>query len=712
MLLNFFQKNDCLGRLSAVIAIVLSGSVHGQPSSANEAYRQSLDKRNSFSATMLWATRAIALAEEEGNSEIIKKAHIQLGVLCWSDGKFDEAIKYLNVGRQLSQHDHDIVSQAKSIHYLGLVHYYKCNFDSAIHYYQNAENLYAGISVDSAVAKIKSHKGLIYNVWGDYEKAIQNMVESFRIQEKMPGYRDLSLPMQFPGEADAILFYESKLQKDLESLRFLKGKNDLEKLAFTEFNVGKDYYYLKKYSLAIPHLLRSANYYKQMGQLPFTGDLAAAYAGAKMYDSAEFWYRSRLADVQREGTKIHLAAMYADVGLYYRTQQNWQEALELYEKALGLNRQIGLLRSESQNRRAMAEILLVLGNAERALAEIDRALAVATAIKCRKDIQEYLSVKANVCEVLGKPIEAVAALKRSKDIADSLANGESQMKIARLQLEYDSEKKSRDLEALQIQNDLKEAELANKNLLLLLGMVIISSVSGLVVLLYWRYRQKVKNEAVLEAKRKLIVEKNELLEKQTQQKEALLHEIHHRVKNNLQIISSLVSLKSRQASAESKEILTQLNGRIYSMGLLHEKLYQKESIQSIRLDSYLIELSHHLLDSLAANNSIKLKMDCDEVEVGVEPALTCGLICNELLTNSVKYASRDDGMLEIFIQLKRNGVSIYLNISDNGTSCTKIPDLTESFGLRFVDQLIKTKLAGVWTMGIESGFRASITIPV
>lgn len=210
----------------------------------------------------------------------------------------------------------------------------------------------------------------------------------------------------------------------------------------------------------------------------------------------------------------------------------------------------------------------------------------------------------------------------------------------------------------------------------------------------------------------IIREQNKVLEQRVAERTA---EIHHRVKNNLQIISSLINLKSRQVSHDIKEILNQLNGRIFSMGLLHEKLYKNENLQSIRLDLYLVELAKYLLESFReSETSVKLEVDCEPLEIDVDHSLTCGLICNELFTNSMKYAFTEEQERKIIsIRLKQYTDFVMLEMSDNGNKVKAVPeDLMKSFGLRFVDQLVTSKLGGKWNYELNEGFKAVIQMPI
>ena len=687
------------------------GQTAGDHTTAWQLYQKSLDKRTLIREAIIAGRQALDLAHSIDNDTISLLTQVQLGILYWGDGQFDQSLAKLHTAQRLGEslnREHEV---AQSIHYQGLLFYYRCAFDSALRLYAAAEDRYKTLQDDSAVAKIKSHKGIIYNVQGNYELAIENMVESFRLQEKMPGYRDMSVPLQFPTAEASRMYYRSKLAKDLESLQFL-NKGNSENQAFTLHNIGKDYLFLNDFENAVIYFKKSTNAYRRLGQLPFTSDLAAAYAGLGRYDSAEYWYNNKRAELRVSGTKIHLAAIETQIGGFYMTQKRWRDALEAYDSAIAMNARIGLVRAEATCRKARALTLIELNRYTEALEEIDKSLTIARQIKCLQDEFEFLKVKSSVLKKLSRHEEALETAYESNSLRDSINDGESQLQTARLQVEYDSEKKSRDLAGLQAQNEIKEAELQNKNLLLLLGVFLIAMITALIVFVFWRYKQKAKGARELELKNELIGEKNLLLTEQARQKEALLHEIHHRVKNNLQIISSLINLKSRQASIETSLALQQLGNRIFTMGLIHEKLYQSEDLQVVRLDTYLSEVGTNLIESIQDNERpVRLHMQCESVEVEVDKALTCGLICNELLTNSLKHAfTGDQAHRDVIIEIKKESDRISWTLSDNGQR--HVPHSngqSSSFGLRFVEQLVASKLAGSFVAESNNGFRVNIS---
>jgi PAS domain S-box-containing protein len=184
--------------------------------------------------------------------------------------------------------------------------------------------------------------------------------------------------------------------------------------------------------------------------------------------------------------------------------------------------------------------------------------------------------------------------------------------------------------------------------------------------------------------RKKIEEQNKASLKE---KDALLQEIHHRVKNNMQIISSLMSLqKSNVKDEDSIEMITETQNRIKSMALIHEKLYKSEDLAKINFIKYIEDLSKGLFEFYEVDNSrISLEVDGKDVFFGIDTSIPCGLIINELVTNSLKHVFTDDRKGNIQITLNPiNNEEFELAISDNGIGIPEGLDIkkTMSLGLK------------------------------
>ncbi len=198
------------------------------------------------------------------------------------------------------------------------------------------------------------------------------------------------------------------------------------------------------------------------------------------------------------------------------------------------------------------------------------------------------------------------------------------------------------------------------------------------------------------------------------EKEILLREIHHRVKNNLQVISSLLSLQAGHVGApQVRTLLQDSQNRIRSMVLVHEKLYQSENLAQVDFAEYVRGLAVSLLGSCGADaRGIALKVEADDVFLGIDEAVPCGLILNELVSNALKHAFPDGRRGEIWIGLSENGArQVTLTVGDDGVGLPRGLDFraTESLGLQLVTTLMG-QLGGEISLAGGRGTEFKITV--
>lgn len=184
------------------------------------------------------------------------------------------------------------------------------------------------------------------------------------------------------------------------------------------------------------------------------------------------------------------------------------------------------------------------------------------------------------------------------------------------------------------------------------------------------------------------------MQARSEEKDTLLKEVHHRVKNNLQTVSSLLSLQGRSISDQrTKSILKSSQNRVISMAMVHEMLYMREDLSKIQYKTYVRELSEYLVKSLkGANNKVTLNIDIPDIELGIDTAIPLGLLINEAITNSLKYGIKDDHEGEIHISIEQEDEHSYvLEIGDNGSGYAETLNVKNSgsLGLKLIHNLAR-----------------------
>jgi two-component sensor histidine kinase len=378
----------------------------------------------------------------------------------------------------------------------------------------------------------------------------------------------------------------------------------------------------------------------------------------------------------------------------YAARGNLSIKLEDYEWALqDYTTAWKIVEAEVGTKRALGWQIEV-GIAYRYLERYEDALAhLLPGVKWLEDtdgynILKYYEAIAECYKGLGDLPKALEYQEKSMVVKDKM----QEEKIASLESEaiakYESGKKDQLLAS-------QEAELAQKTYIQRLTMGGLSMMALLLFTLFYFFRKNQKTNTQLSIK--------------NQENELLLKEIHHRVKNNLEMVSSLLKLQSvKTKDAEAKGVMEASQNRVQSMGIIHQKLYQGENLASIEMKDYFQNLSENLLDAFGVSEKVNIKYDMEAVELDVDTAIPIGLIVNELLTNALKYAFPGDQKGEIELSLKETEQNkLHLLVADNGIGQS---DPTTVKGTGFGSQLVKLltmQLQGKMKASYENGTRLS-----
>ncbi len=224
--------------------------------------------------------------------------------------------------------------------------------------------------------------------------------------------------------------------------------------------------------------------------------------------------------------------------------------------------------------------------------------------------------------------------------------------------------------------------------------------------------EKINENLKTQIKEREKVEKK--LESSLKEKELLIKEVHHRVKNNLQIITSLLKLQANYSKNQNvKDLLQESQARVKSMALIHEKLYQSESLTEIDFEDYVRDLTSKLFSSYNyKKNNISSKLEIQKIYFNIDTVVTLGLIINELVTNSLIHAFKNKSNGQIKIKCKSDDKNFYLAVEDNGSG---IPaeinfEKTETLGIQLVNTLVE-QLSGRISYKCKNGTEFKIVFP-
>ncbi|MFD2202664.1 tetratricopeptide repeat-containing sensor histidine kinase [Shivajiella indica] len=283
--------------------------------------------------------------------------------------------------------------------------------------------------------------------------------------------------------------------------------------------------------------------------------------------------------------------------------------------------------------------------------------------------------------------EAYEAYKVFHELDKKVFNATADNKIAEIQTRMDVNSKENTI-SLQLEK-LKQQKVLQLFILTLAGL--------LVLFLFLLYR------LFLRKKRYSV-----LLEKQNREKEFLLKEIHHRVKNNLQTISSLLSLQTEQTdNPELQNFMAESQNRVQSIGMIHQNLYQGENLTAIEMKHYFMHLGSYIIDTFDATGRVTLECPMESLELDVDKAIPIGLIVNELITNSLKYAFPEKKPGKLTVSLTEIDDHLHLRVSDDGVGFEENKGVKGTgFGTQLV-KLLTQQLDGKMTLSSDSGTNVS-----
>ena len=509
--------------------------------------------------------------------------------------------------------------------------------------------------------------------------------------------------------------------------------------------IGSINMFLGNNTLAQSHFLEVANIYDAIGsplqKASIQSSLASFYLNLEQNEKGLSRYKNALSQYIAINDSAGMASINANLGLLYSQMDSLSKAevhldkFQQYASVFPTDRELGfyhdfkgLLRQKQgrldeayvehkialdireglsstynlcESKLNTGRILIKLSRYEQAINHLLDVLSY--------DEHESLNQESAAHNALSEAYEkkgdvhsALIHFKKYKEIGDSILNKESVEIIAEKDARYKKQEQDAAIELLNKENEIAATRLSKSRLLMygsLFGLCLFSLLSFFIYKLYANIKSK-----------------NSIIAKALDDKNLLLKEIHHRVKNNLQIISSLLNLQSRFIKDDSAiEAIKDGRNRVQSMALLHQNLYKEENLTGVRIQEYFTNLIEGIFDSYnLSEDNIALDLDIEDVNLDIDTVIPIGLITNELISNSLKYAFNETVINPtITVSLTQDLENIYLNISDNGIGMEEEVAGNgnyNSFGQRMVHAFVQ-KLEAAIDFNLTQGTHVEISIP-
>lgn len=643
----------------------------------NELARAALVYLNTNLDSMYWAViEAEKLTRDYPNSQQFAISQVMLGEYNNRKSQYDSAMVYFHKAHGAYLRAQDTVGAARCLIRIAQTHQWKGNQAEALQLHQQALIALKELNDSLGLAGEHQSVGYIYINLGQYTKGVQNYLKAQAYYNGMGMESDvastlssLALAYRQLGESENEV---NALERAFEIAS--RGQDSLL-MGIVCCNLGETYTNSNKAEKGLKLLARSERLFKQL----------------------EHW-----------GT---LRSTYNAYASYYGllTSENPQLAIEYCEKSKALAERVN-----SQDGIAEAEVLLGKIYAHQAqFAKAESALKQAFDRAKSHGLLQFASSSANELHKLytqqAKHAQALEFYKTHTAYQDSISGAAKLQELKEVELSHEFEQKHladslralRDQQALELSHQ-KELAAEAQQAYILYSVLAILLVAALFVVA--GLRRSRKQAAALATK-------NTQIEKALDERNVLLKEIHHRVKNNLQLVSSLLQLQSRDIDNEvALAAMNEGQNRMKAIALIHQKLYQTENLAAINAQEYFEQLVAQNLQLYQGKERPETTVQAENISLDIDTAVPLGLAANELITNAMKYAFPNTSAPNLSLELTTKGNGLYtLTISDNGPGLPQNinPSRARSLGLRMVNRLAE-QLFGTVDYHSENGSRIVI----
>lgn len=298
----------------------------------------------------------------------------------------------------------------------------------------------------------------------------------------------------------------------------------------------------------------------------------------------------------------------------------------------------------------------------------------------------------------GKSSEGIYHVQRSRDYLDSMYMDLMDQKVLEITNSYENKLKDQKIDNLNVVNHK-----IRRNLLLV-GLVLVLSVLLIAVLVQTYRRSKRQNVLLYQQQQELTEVKNRL--------EVLLQEIHHRIKNNLQVISSFLGIQKRKLKQQKAiAALEQSQARIQTISVLHEQLYNQKGLENVDVQPYFEKLITHIQHHISGSLKVAFTLTVQPCILYFEVCLSLGIIVNELITNALKYAFENDAKNEISVAFGKENTHYFLEVTDNGKGMLQTPSTTGTgMGYQIIRAIVE-KLNGTLEIDTQKGIKVRVRFP-
>jgi two-component system, sensor histidine kinase PdtaS len=541
--------------------------------------------------------------------------------------------------------------------------------------------------VDAAWELRSNHPDSAYQVMQDLLLLSQ---EASNKREEARVFAFLGIMDDIKGNSDMAIRYLLKAAKIQED-KFPKD------LSFTYNNLGVAYFFQYNYSKALEYYKLSYSlderHKDEKGMAGTLVNIGVVYTYLDSMPEAKQMYLKAKEVYEKQRDTAGIVSVLNNVGKIQFSEKKFTESIATYNEAIAYSIRLKNPEISFSTYYGLSQNYMRTGDFPKALHYGHLSVDLASRAGARERLQYGYELLAEIYAAKNDFVNGYSYMRKYAGLRDSLVNEDMNSKITEMQTLYEIEKKDKllaeaALERKQADYERKESiqkmnqQHAQRNwLIVVMGVTLVM----LFVLLY-AYRVKQRNAY-------LLAQRNAAIQQNLEQKETMIGEIHHRVKNNLQLINSILDLQSKELTDEKAlRAISDSRHRVSTMSLIHQKLYAQDNIYGIQMDEYLTQLCNGLVQSSRKENlKLNVQTSIEPIQLHIDSSIPIGLIVTEVLTNALKYAftGRNEGTIELALHLRKD--ELHIQIKDDGIGMTNaIPDPDgTSFGMKMVKSLCR-----------------------
>ncbi len=522
--------------------------------------------------------------------------------------------------------------------------------DQALQFAETYDSIAQNTRIPKYLGKGKNFRGMCYHVRGDAEQAMKYYL-------------------------DAIQFFE--LAKDSLFIGILYN------------NIGACSLYREKPAETVEYYHKALRYFVAIKNEEWINNvnvnLGVQYISLEEYEKSNAFNQKALDYYQNKKDLHHQGLVLANMGSNYLFLKEFKKSLAFSIKALDLidpNQDMSLVAIANTN---IGNAHIKLKNPHQAKSYLDKALRLSRKHKSLEREIGATKAMTNYYAAVGQYKEGLEMYKAHVVLKDSLFNEEKDKAIVEATTRFETKKKQQKIDLLHAKNEVQKIKLTQSRRQSFFYISGILGLGLLALVLFYAFQTKRKSLA---------------------EKELLLKEIHHRVKNNLQVVTSLLNIQQRRIKdPQAIEAIQESKNRVESMALIHKSLYQNNDLSNINSRDYIQQLVDYIFNTYSIDqNKINYNLDVQTIKMDMDTLIPLGLILNELINNAIKHAFSEKEGGTISIIMKEQKQKIMLQVSDNGIGMPNKDKIknANSFGFKMIQAFVK-KLNATLDILYENG---------